>query len=91
MSRVLDRLQRAGHVTRKRDSADRRRLVVQATPAGLDAYMHAIDADVANSIITSQLDDPEAFRRMLIQLIAGLLASHGEQIPASLTAQLPTP
>ncbi len=86
MSRVLDRLQRAGHVTRQRDAADRRRLVVRATPAGLDAYRQAIDADVANTIVTNQLDDPEAFRRMLIRLIAGLLANRGDQVPGGLTA-----
>lgn len=89
MSRVLDRLARAGHVTRQRDSADRRRLVVRATPAGLEAYRLAIETDVANTIITSHLDDPAALRSMLMRLITGLLASRGEPVPDSLTAAGP--
>jgi DNA-binding MarR family transcriptional regulator len=87
MSRVLDRLERSGHVTRERDPADRRRLIVRPTTAGQQAYRAAIDADVANTIITRRLDEPEAFRRMLIQLIAGLLAERGEEAPGSLLAE----
>ena len=86
MSKVLDRLERAGYVTRERDTADRRRLVVRRTLAGERAYRGAIDADVANTIVTARLDDPGAFRRQLIQLIAGLLAARGESVPASLAA-----
>jgi MarR family transcriptional regulator, organic hydroperoxide resistance regulator len=86
MSRVLDRLERAGYVTRQRDAADRRRLVVRRTMAGEQAYRGAIDDDVANTIVSSQMDDPEAFRRELIQLITGLLAARGESAPASLLA-----
>jgi len=86
MSKVLDRLERAGYVTRDRDTADRRRLVVRRTPAGEQAYRGAIDADVANTIVTARLDDPGTFRRQLIELIAGLLAARGESMPASLAA-----
>lgn len=87
MSRVLDRLERAGHVTRQRDPADRRRLIVRCTAAGQRAYRAAIDADVANTIIAGRLDEPEAFRRMLIQLIVRLLAARGEPAPGSLLAE----
>ncbi|HLI36330.1 MAG TPA: MarR family transcriptional regulator [Streptosporangiaceae bacterium] len=91
VSRVLDRLAREGHVTRERDSADRRRLVVavRATPAGLAAYREATAADVANTIVTRHLDEPEAFRRMLVRLITGLLADRGGQPPGSLTGDRP--
>jgi MarR family transcriptional regulator, organic hydroperoxide resistance regulator len=87
MSRVLDRLERAGHVTRQRDPADRRRLIVRSTTAGQQAYRAAIDADVANTIITDRLGEPEAFRRLLIQLIISLLAARGEPAPDSLLAE----
>ncbi len=87
MSRVLARLERAGHVTRQRDPADRRRLIVQSTPAGQQAYRAAIDADVASTIITDRLDEPETFRRLLIQLIISLLAARGEPAPGSLLAE----
>ena len=87
MSRVLDRLERAGHVTRQRDPADRRRLIVRATAAGQQAYRAAIDADVANTIVADRLDEPEAFRRMLIQLIVSLLTVRGEPVPGSLLAE----
>ena len=86
MSKVLDRLERAGYVTRDRDTADRRRLVVRRTPAGERAYRGAVDADVANTIVTARLDDPAAFRRQLIQLITGVLATRGESVPDSLAA-----
>ncbi len=86
MSRVLDRLERAGYVTRQRDTADRRRLVVRRTAAGERACRGAIDADVANTIVSGRLDDPGAFRRELIRLIAGLLAARGESVPESLLA-----
>ncbi len=89
MSRVLDRLARAGHVTRERDPADRRRLVVRSTAAGQQAYRAAIEANLGNTIITRRLDEPEAFRRMLIQLIAGLLADRGAQAPRSLLTPPP--
>ena len=91
MSRVLDRLERAGHVTRQRDPADRRRLIVRSTTAGQQAYRAAIDADVANTIITDRLDEPEAFRRMLVQLIISLLAARGELAPGSLLAESASP
>jgi len=87
MSRVLDRLERAGHVTRQRDPGDRRRLIVRSTTAGQHAYRAAIDADVANTIITDRLDEPGEFRRLLIQLTVGLLAARGEQAPESLRAE----
>jgi MarR family transcriptional regulator, organic hydroperoxide resistance regulator len=91
MSRVLDRLERAGYVTRQRDTTDRRRLVVRSPAAGEQAYRRAIDADVANTIVSGRLDDAGAFRRELIALIAGLLAAHGENAPAALLASTGRP
>jgi DNA-binding MarR family transcriptional regulator len=35
-SRMIDRLHAAGHVTRQPDPADRRRVIIEATPASLD-------------------------------------------------------
>ncbi len=84
MSRVLDRLERAGYVTRQRDTADRRRLVVQRTLTGERAYQGAIGAGVADTIVSGRLDDPVAFRRELIRLIAGLLTARGESVPETL-------
>jgi MarR family transcriptional regulator, organic hydroperoxide resistance regulator len=87
MSKVLDRLERAGHVTRQRDPADRRRLIVRSTTAGQQAYRAAIDADVANTIIADRLDEPQVFRGLLIQLVVNLLAARGEPAPDSLLAE----
>ena len=58
--------------------------MVQGSAAGERAYRGAIDADVANNIVSGRLNDPEAFRRQLIRLIAGLLTARGESVPASL-------
>ncbi len=50
MSRVLDRLERSGHVTRERDPRDRRRLAVRATPAGGRAYRTAVEVGAADGV-----------------------------------------
>jgi DNA-binding MarR family transcriptional regulator len=86
MGRVLRRLERTGYVTRERDPADRRRVLVRRTPAGTRALHTALRADVANSLVSSGVSDPQALRRLLAQVIAGRLAARGEALPPGLTA-----
>jgi DNA-binding MarR family transcriptional regulator len=69
MSRVLDRLQRTGYVTRERDSRDRRRLVVTRTEAG-DRIFHGItSSDVSDALVAERVRDPDQFRQELLRLI----------------------
>ncbi|MFC4060913.1 MarR family winged helix-turn-helix transcriptional regulator [Planomonospora corallina] len=69
---VLDRLERAGHITRRRDPADRRRMVVTRTERGRQAYTALMTGGVAERIVTDRLEDPEAFRAELTALITAL-------------------
>lgn len=71
MSRTLDRLERSGYVERRRDSGDRRRVVVSLTTAGRKTWMRAADVGAAESYFADVADDLEALRRVLIRIIRG--------------------
>lgn len=72
MSRVLDRLERTGHVTRERDPIDRRRVLVLRTPLGARTHRLVQDAAVADHLVQDALDDPERFRSDLVRVIEHL-------------------
>lgn len=72
MSRVLDRLARTGHVERRRDTVDRRRLVVSLTPSGRDVLGQIRAADIADVLVAEHLQDPAAFRTELVRLVTGV-------------------
>ena len=76
---MVDRLERAGHVERVRDTVDRRRVRVTDTAAGREATLHAwlpaitgID-DVCRSLPSSQ----QAFVRDVLDRLADAMARHG--------------
>jgi DNA-binding MarR family transcriptional regulator len=75
MSRVLDRLARTGHVERRRDTVDRRRLVVSLTPPGRAVLEEIHSADVADILVAAHLDDPQAFRAELVRLVSAMSPS----------------
>jgi DNA-binding MarR family transcriptional regulator len=75
MSRVLDRLQRTGHVDRRRDVRDRRRHVVSLTPRGREVLEEVRGSDVADALVAGHLADPEAFRAELVRIVAGFPSS----------------
>jgi MarR family transcriptional regulator, organic hydroperoxide resistance regulator len=70
MSRVLGRLERTGHVERRRDTVDRRRLVVSLTASGRDVLGQIRAADVADALVADRLSDPTSFRAELVRLVA---------------------
>ena len=72
MSRVLDRLERTGHVERRRDTVDRRRLVVSLTPSGRDVLGQIRAADIADVLVAEHLEDPAGFRAELVRLVTGV-------------------
>ena len=72
MSRVLDRLERTGHVERRRDTVDRRRLVVSLTPSGRDVLDQIKSTDIADVLVAEHLGDPAAFREELVRLVTAI-------------------
>ena len=72
MSRVLDRLARTGHVERRRDTVDRRRLVVNLTRSGRDVLDQIKSTDIADVLVAAHLADPAAFREELVRLVTAI-------------------
>jgi MarR family transcriptional regulator, lower aerobic nicotinate degradation pathway regulator len=60
MTKLLDELAAQGHVSRDRDPADRRKVVVTVTPAGCDALAALIDeAQAVQDAILAPLSPDE--------------------------------
>lgn len=72
MARVVDRLERTGHVTRTRDPRDRRRMLVEQTPFGAETYAAVQRAGVADELVRAAVDDPERLRAELVRLVTTL-------------------
>lgn len=85
MSRVLERLERNGHVTRRRDPGDRRRLVVERTPAGAGVADDAVRANAAERLVVDRVEDPDRFRAELVRLISAVRAGRGDPHPGDPT------
>jgi DNA-binding MarR family transcriptional regulator len=71
MSRTLDRLAKAGFVTRTPDPADARRHLTRLTARGRAVHERAVRAEPA---LLGGLGDDEAFRARLLDLISRLSA-----------------
>lgn len=71
VTRLLDKLEQAGLVTRDRSRPDRRQVLCRITPAG-EALLERIDPDVnaANDAAMAMLDDAEVGQ--LLELLASL-------------------
>lgn len=69
MSRVVDRLERTGHVTRHRDPHDRRRRLVERTEQGHLTYEAVRTSGISDRLVEEALEDPERFRAELGRLI----------------------
>lgn len=76
ISRTLDRLAKAGYVTRTPDPADARRHVTQLTAHGRDVHERAVRAEPA---VLGDLGEDDAFRAGLLQVIARLSAADRDQ------------
>ena len=73
ITRLLDKLETAGHVVRERSSPDRRQVLCQITPAGL-RLLTALDepVDAANHLALTMLDDQE--KQSLVELLGAVRA-----------------
>jgi 3-hydroxy-9,10-secoandrosta-1,3,5(10)-triene-9,17-dione monooxygenase reductase component len=75
VTKIIDRLEEIGHVTRETDPADRRRVVVRITPAGEDLVTDLIQRakeHEENLLDTHTPAEAEILKRVLKQLIARL-------------------
>jgi DNA-binding MarR family transcriptional regulator len=73
ITRLLDKLESAGFVVRERSTPDRRQVVCQITPAGLD-LLASLDkpVDEVNLTAVQMLDEPE--RQTLVDLLDAVRA-----------------
>lgn len=70
MSKLLDRLERQGHVERVRSATDRRRVVVSATDTGRRAVREiSADAAYAEQLVGDAVPDLSRFRADLLAVI----------------------
>lgn len=69
MSRTVERLERSGYVERRRDDADRRRVVVSLTETGRRTCLRAGDLEVAEGYFHDAVEDVEALRRALVAVV----------------------
>jgi MarR family transcriptional regulator, organic hydroperoxide resistance regulator len=72
VSRTVERLERSGYVERRRDPTDRRRIVVTLTGSGRATCLRAGDVTVAESFFDGGVDDVQALRASLTQIIRHL-------------------
>ena len=66
MARTVERLERHGHVTRERDDADARRVLVARTPEGTALLEQAQRLE---SEALPPVSDPEALRTLLLEVV----------------------
>jgi DNA-binding MarR family transcriptional regulator len=73
ITRLLDKLESAGFVVRERSTPDRRQVVCQITPAGLD-LLASLDkpVDEVNLTAVQMLDEPD--RQTLVDLLGAVRA-----------------
>ena len=73
ITRLLDKLETAGHVVRERSTPDRRQVLCHITPAGLRLLTQLDEpVDAANDYALAMLDDAE--RRALVELLGAVRA-----------------
>jgi DNA-binding MarR family transcriptional regulator len=73
MSRTLDGLERDGHVVRRRDPGDRRRIIVELTTSGSDIARRARELGGKLDLFADATEEESlACRAQLIKLIARL-------------------
>lgn len=72
MSRTLDRLERAGLVRRGSHPTDRRRSQVERTSQGATVLRTALHGQAGAESVFDRLQDPQRFRRDLLELIETL-------------------
>ncbi|MGD9695932.1 MAG: MarR family winged helix-turn-helix transcriptional regulator [Thermoleophilia bacterium] len=79
MVRIVDLLERDGHVARRRDPDDRRRYALAPTAAGRRWLGERLDAIESRPVLLAGLDEAE--RERLLQLLVKALAHVDGRVP----------
>jgi DNA-binding MarR family transcriptional regulator len=83
MSRILERMERTGYVTRSPHRDDRRRHVISLTPAGRSVVAEAADPAPAEAMTTRGLTPEQVTQlRMLLTLMVTGGSAEGHSPPA---------
>ncbi|WP_436762664.1 MarR family winged helix-turn-helix transcriptional regulator [Streptosporangium sp. V21-05] len=69
MSRTIEGLHRAGYVVRGSDERDRRRTLIEITPAGREVLETARREERGSEVLLGAVDEYDHFREQLIKLI----------------------
>ncbi|MGW0803169.1 MarR family winged helix-turn-helix transcriptional regulator [Nonomuraea sp. NPDC002799] len=69
MSRTIERLRRSGYTGKRTDDRDRRRMLVELTPAGAEVLAHARERERDSADLLGGVEDYTRFREELIRLI----------------------
>ncbi|MFF0767508.1 MarR family winged helix-turn-helix transcriptional regulator [Nonomuraea wenchangensis] len=69
MSRTIEHLRRSGHVVKRADPRDRRRMLVELTPAGDAVLAMAREKERDSGDLLGAVEDYDRFREELIRLI----------------------
>ncbi|MGC0364186.1 DNA-binding MarR family transcriptional regulator [Rhodococcus sp. 27YEA15] len=69
MSRTVDKLERAGFVTRDTDPRDERRRVVAITSQGRQTYERLLALEEHDAALTDGIGDVDALREQLLRLV----------------------
>jgi DNA-binding MarR family transcriptional regulator len=79
ITRLLDKLETAGHVMRERSTPDRRQVLCHITPKGAN-LVEELDKpmDVANQRSGSMLDDEE--RKQIVDLLGAVRAAYADAL-----------
>jgi DNA-binding MarR family transcriptional regulator len=73
ITRLLDKLESAGHVVRERSTPDRRQVLCQITPVGLRLLAELDEpVDAANDLALGMLDEAE--KHTLVELLGAVRA-----------------
>ena len=88
ITRLLDKLEKAGHVVRERSTPDRRQVMCQITASGL-TLLAALDepVDAVNDMALAEL--AEADQRSLIALLSSVRAGYRARVDAAAAGQPP--
>ncbi|WP_018686130.1 MarR family winged helix-turn-helix transcriptional regulator [Actinokineospora enzanensis] len=72
MSRTVERLHRAGYVSRDADPHDRRRTIISVTGEGREVHAEALRAEREDPQVLGAVQDYEALRGQLVELVMSL-------------------